>query len=185
MRVISGKAKGITLESIPGLTTRPTTDRVKEAVFSSIQFELQSAVWLDLFAGSGAMGIEALSRGAEKAFFVDQSPEAIQQVLKNLKATKLIQNAIVKQGLVDQVLSSLKTQDMRFDIIFMDPPYGLGLCHETMLQLVSLEVLTDTTIVVVEHDKSEPLLEEYGKLVRVKTKKYGKILISTYRGGTY
>ena len=120
MRVISGTAKGVQLNSLEGLETRPTLDRVKEALFSSIQFQIPEATILDLFSGSGALGIEALSREAKQVVFCDNSRKAVQIIKENLEKTKLKDRAIVIQN---DYMNCLENLNMKFDFIFLDPPY--------------------------------------------------------------
>lgn len=131
MRVIAGKAKGHKLKTVEGLQTRPTTDRMKETLFNVISFDLPQCRFLDLFAGSGAIGIEALSRGAKNCVFVENSKEACHMIDENLKHTKL-QNAVILQKDVLDALLFLKRQ--KFDIIFLDPPYqsdlAIPVCHK-------------------------------------------------------
>ena len=121
MRVISGTAKGVSLKTPDGLSTRPTADRVKEALFSIIQFEIPGAKVLDLFGGSGQLGIEALSRGCKSAVFVDHSPVACKLIEENLKRTKLQEQGRVVRS---DYLSYLKNCKEKYDIIVLDPPYA-------------------------------------------------------------
>ena len=123
MRVITGSARGRRLETLEGEDVRPTTDRIKEAVFSIIQFETEGRNFLDLFAGSGQMGIEALSRGAKSASFVDNAKKSLETVKRNLKATKLENSAKV---FAMDFHSFLSMNSQRFDIAFLDPPYRTG-----------------------------------------------------------
>ena len=124
MRVISGTARGTKLESLEGLSTRPTIDRVKEGIFSSIQFVVPGAKVLDLFAGSGQMGIECLSRDAVKGVFVDSNKDAVNIVIKNIKACGLFDKARVVNMTAEDYLRTCKEE---FDIIFLDPPYNMGI----------------------------------------------------------
>ena len=132
MRVIAGSAKGRKLKTLEGLDVRPTTDKVKEAIFSAIQFDLPGAVVLDLFAGSGQMGIEALSRGAETAVFVDRSARSLQMTKENLESVQLAAQAQLHQA---EAQSFLQTTAMQFDIAILDPPYRKGF-HEKLLPLL-------------------------------------------------
>lgn len=129
MRVITGTARGRVLRTLEGEDVRPTTDRVKEAVFSIIQFEIEGRRVLDLFAGSGQLGIEALSRGAASATFVDMSKDSLSAVKYNLEHTKLGDNAKVVQT---DALSFLKLTKDKFDIVFLDPPYASSLVVDSM-----------------------------------------------------
>lgn len=181
MRVIAGTARGTILKTIESLNTRPTTDRVKEAVFSSIQFDILDRVCLDAFAGSGALGIEALSRGAQSAIFVDQATECQQVIKANLTKTGLIGRSQVFTGDVFEKLKQIKGKYPPFDLVFLDPPYGKNLCEKVILQLIQDDMLKKNAIIVIEHDSSEELNESIGFLSRVKSKKYGSTFISTYR----
>ena len=129
MRVISGKARGTSLYSLEGNHTRPTTDRVKESMFSIINFHIPDGVVLDLFAGSGALGIEALSRGARKCYFIENSHSAADIVKKNIEKTSLKENSVLK---VVDYKSFLNSANEKFDVILLDPPYNKKMCDEAM-----------------------------------------------------
>ena len=176
MRVVAGSARGIRLRTKEGLMTRPTTDRVKEAVFGSIQFNVPGATVLDLFAGSGAMGIEALSRGAKCAVFVEKDREAVSMIKSNLKATRLEQGAKVVE---QDCLNFLNGVRESFDFIFMDPPYACGLYQTVCDALIHSGAFGEGTTLIAEHDGR-------GELVgprKIKEKRYGKTVISYYRLG--
>lgn len=177
MRVITGSARGRSLITLDGGdVVRPTTDRVKEAMFSIIQFELEGRRVLDLFAGSGQLGIEALSRGAAKCTFVDADMKAVEVVQKNLEHTRLKENSIV---LKTDSLSYIRTTSDVFDIILLDPPYGTGLLQKA---LVSLEGrVAAGGIVVCELPLREELPETVGGLTLQKRYKYGKTELAVYR----
>lgn len=176
MRVITGSAKGRRLETLEGDDVRPTTDRVKEAVFSIIQFELEGRSFLDLFAGSGQMGIEALSRGAASAAFVDSSKKSIETVRRNLKTTKLEDRARVYQTDYRGFLSSGRE---KFDIVFLDPPYKTGALQDS-LGIVAGAV-KDTGVIIAENPQNEEILSQYGDFVLDRQYRYGKIKITTFR----
>ncbi len=176
MRVITGSARGRRLESLEGEEVRPTTDRIKEAVFSIIQFQTEGRIFLDLFAGSGQMGIEALSRGAKQAFFVDNSKKSVETVRRNLKKTNLEQNASVFQT---DFRGFLSFGSQKFDIAFLDPPYGTGILQEA-LALVSSH-MSDTGIIIAENPLEEEILSQYGDFVLDRQYRYGKIKITTFR----
>ncbi len=176
MRVITGQARGRRLETLEGEDVRPTTDRIKEAVFSIIQFETEGRMFLDLFAGSGQMGIEALSRGAKQAFFVDNSKRSLETVKRNLKATKLETQAKV---FAMDYQSFLAMNAQSFDIAFLDPPYGVGILQKS-LELVS-EHMNDTGVIIAENPLNEEILSNYGNFVLDRQYRYGKIKISTFR----
>ncbi len=175
MRVITGIAKGKRLETPEGLDIRPTIDRVKEAIFSSIQFELFNSEVLDLFAGTGQLGIEAISRGAKTAVFVDNSRKSIEVVNKNLEITNFTSKSIViNMNSIDYA----HTTDKKFDFIFLDPPYNKGILLE-ILPALSDKLTTDGQIIC-EYEKNLDLPEKISKLRLKKTQKYGKIKISVY-----
>ena len=176
MRVITGSARGRRLETLEGEDVRPTTDRVKEAVFSIIQFETEGRAFLDLFAGSGQMGIEALSRGAESAYFVDNSKKSVETVKRNLKAVKLEDKAKVFQM---DYRSFLSANSKSFDIVFLDPPYKTGALQES-LELVT-DSVKDTGIIIAENPVEEEILSQYGDFVLDRQYRYGKIRITTFR----
>lgn len=148
MRVISGSAKSLKLKCPEGMETRPTTDRIKETLFNMLQNDIRGSVFVDLYAGSGAIGIEALSRGAEKCFFVDKNRQSIQCIKENLNTTKLIDKAIIKQQ--DAIDSLHAIKDEVVDIIFIDPPYNHG-NEERLLEVLSECTYVDAdTIIIIE-----------------------------------
>lgn len=176
MRVITGLAKGRRLETLEGEDVRPTTDRIKEAVFSIIQFETEGRTFLDLFAGSGQMGIEAISRGAKEALFVDNSKKSLETVKRNLKNTRFENCAKVFQM---DYRSFLSMNSMPVDIAFLDPPYRTGILQDCMAQITNS--MRDTGLIITENPLEEELLEEYGNFVLDRQYRYGKIKISTFR----
>ena len=175
MRVITGTARGRVLKTLPGDATRPTTDKVKEAVFSAIQFDVEGRRVLDLFAGSGQMGIEALSRGAAHAVFVDASREAASVVKENLQKTDLFANATVICRKAEDFLNTAE----RFDLVFVDPPYASDLLLQVLQRLP--RCLSDYATVICEHPTSVTLPQTVGTLVAGKPKQYGKIGVTIYR----
>lgn len=176
MRVITGSARGRRLFTLEGNDVRPTTDRVKEALFSIVQFEIEGRRVLDLFAGSGQLGIEALSRGAAEAVFVDASKRSVEVVKKNLEVTSLSKSAVV---LCTDSLAFLKTRREKFDIAFLDPPYSIGLLQKA-LELVPA-VMNEGGVIVCEAPPDEPMPEEVGRFRLVKKYKYGKVSLFSYR----
>lgn len=176
MRVITGTARGRRLETLEGEDVRPTTDRVKEAIFSIIQFETEGRRFLDLFAGSGQMGIEAISRGAKEAYFVDSSKKSVAVIKRNLQSTKLEMQSKVFQM---DFHSFLSMNSAEFDIVFLDPPYKTGLLQESF-ELVT-ESVRDTGVIIAENPLDEELAESYGDFVLDRRYRYGKIKVSTYR----
>ena len=176
MRVITGSARGRRLETLEGEDVRPTTDRVKEAVFSIIQFETEGRTFLDLFAGSGQMGIEALSRGAKCAYFSDNSKKSLETVKRNLKTTGLENRARVFQTDYRGFLSMCPQS---FDIAFLDPPYGTGILQDALEKTAAC--MKDTGIIIAENPLNEEILPKYGDFVLDRQYRYGKIKISTFR----
>lgn len=180
MRVISGSARGIKLDMIEGIETRPTTDRVKEAVFSMIQQRIFGSRGLDLFSGSGALGIELLSRGAEHVTFIEQSSKLIPIITKNLERTRLSDRANLIGKDVYMALTDL--QNSAFDIIIMDPPYLSGHVVKSMIEIEKYDLLTETGMLIIEHDISDPeILNPPAYFESLKTKKYGKIGVTVFR----
>jgi 16S rRNA (guanine(966)-N(2))-methyltransferase RsmD len=176
MRVITGLAKGMRLETLEGLDVRPTADRVKEAAFSMIQFEIEGRNVLDLFAGSGQLGIEALSRGAKFATFVDTNPEAVKVIRSNLAHTELIHQASVAAGDFEQFLRYTKSV---FDIVLIDPPYGKGLVDKA-LPLVSGH-MSECGVIICEVARNDALPENAGDFHLEKRNDYGKTSLGIYR----
>ena len=159
MRVIAGKAKRLQLKSPKGLDTRPTTDRIKETLFNMIQDELYDIRFLDLFAGSGGIGIEALSRGAREAVFVEQNREACSIIKENLVFTHLDEQAEVLGQNVLTALEKLRCGEV-FEVAFMDPPYGRGLELQVLQNVDFYFVLADKALVIVEADLDTSLKED-------------------------
>jgi len=151
MRVIAGKARSLSLKTLPTDSTRPTTDKTKETLFNVLQPYVVDSVFLDLFSGSGAIGIEALSRGALRSYFIESNPKAISCIKDNLLKTKLNENAYVcKSDSVNFIEgTSLNNEDF-IDIIFMDPPYEKGLEEQVMRSLSNKSYVTEDTIIVIE-----------------------------------
>lgn len=172
MRVIAGTAKRITLETIEGLDTRPTTDRIKETLFNIIGTHMWDTTFLDLFSGSGAIGIEALSRGSKRVVFVEENIKAVACIKKNLVKTKLEGGAEVIRNDVNTAISHLKGRES-FDYIFMDPPYDCRLEREALIAISQAGILAEEGLIVVEASLKTDFsyLEEYGYSL-IKEKKY-------------
>ena len=180
MRVVSGTARGCKLQPVPGMNTRPTTDRVKENVFNLIQDHVRGARVLDLFAGSGQLGIEALSRGAASCTFLDASPEAVRVVTANCRAAHVQDRARISCG---DALNYLCTAREPFDLVFLDPPFSHGTLARVLPPLA--RSVAPGGVVLCESELTAQLPEEAGGLRLVKQYKYGKILVSRYeREGT-
>lgn len=178
MRVITGKARGVQLKTPEGMLTRPTADRVKEALFSIINFDIPGAKALDLFGGTGQLGIEALSRGAERCVFVDAREEACRLIRENLKRTKLSQSAeVVRSDYMDY----LNRCRERFSIIFLDPPYAEEYLENAIKRITEIDILQTDGIIVAERPLEKELPWEFDGYQRSKDYKYGKTLLTLYR----
>ena len=180
MRVITGKARGINLKTPEGMQTRPTTDRVKEALFSVIHFDVPGARVLDLFGGTGQLGIEALSRGAKRAVFVDESEKACKLIRENLKRTRLEQEATVLRG---DYLAYLGRCTEKFDIILLDPPYAEVFLENALKRITEIDILETGGIIVTERPLGKELPYDFEGYTRSKDYKYGNTLITLYRKG--
>lgn len=178
MRVITGKARGVALKTPDGMQTRPTTDRVKEALFSIIQFDIPGARVLDLFGGTGQLGIEALSRDAKSAVFVDEREDACKLIRENLRRTKLEQNAQVVRS---DYLSYLNRCREKFDIILLDPPYAEVFLENSLKRITEIDILQSGGIMVTERPLGKELPWEFPGYTRSKDYKYGKTLLTLYR----
>ncbi len=178
MRVITGKARGIQLKTPDGVLTRPTADRVKEALFSIINFEIPGARVLDLFGGTGQLGIEALSRGAQSAVFVDAREDACRLIKENLKRTKLETCAHVVRSDYQDYLNRCKE---KFDVILLDPPYAEVFLENALKRITEIDILYSDGIIVTERPLEKELPWEFERYVRSKDYKYGKTLLTIYR----
>ena len=185
MRVISGTARGKKLTSLEGLETRPTLDRVKEAVFNILQFDLKDANVLDLFSGSGALAVEALSRGATKATLCDFSKKAINIINKNLEDTRLKNKAEVFNKDYIELLNSLKDRTEKFNIIFLDPPYKTDYMFRSIYKILEYNLLDKDGIIVAETDDKNKI-EKIKKIEGIEiydVRKYGIVHIIFIRKG--
>ncbi|MFN7250961.1 MAG: 16S rRNA (guanine(966)-N(2))-methyltransferase RsmD [Anaerobacillus sp.] len=180
MRVISGTCKGRPLKPVPGQTTRPTTDKVKEAIFNIIGPFFEGGQGLDLYAGSGGLGIEALSRGMEKMVFVDQNPKAIEVVKLNLSACRFEGNAELYRNDAKRALKAVVKREIKFDVIFLDPPYAKQRLEEEIAFIAENELLSEGGIIVTEHDASIHLGQSIEGMICTRREKYGDTGISIY-----
>lgn len=178
MRVITGKARGVVLKTPEGLQTRPTADRVKEALFSIIQFELPNARVLDLFGGTGQLGIEALSRGAKSAVFVDHAEPSCRLIRENLRRARLEEQATVVRA---DYMDYLKRCRESFDIILLDPPYAEVFLENSLKIITEIDILHSGGIIVAERPLEKELPWEFEGYTRSKDYKYGKTLLTLYR----
>ncbi len=175
MRVVSGSARGIKLTAPEGNMTRPTADKVKEAVFGRIQFKIAEANVLDIFAGSGALGIEALSRGAKSAVFIEKSRSVSGNIKKNLEITRLVGKATVME--CDWKVGLNNLRDIKFRFIFLDPPYASGVYGNVAQEIKRLKLLEDGGTLIAEHDGHFTACDGFSL---VKIKKYGQTYISYF-----
>ena len=178
MRVITGKARGIALKTPDGMATRPTTDRVKEAMFSIIQFDIPGARVLDLFGGTGQLGIEALSRDAKSAVFIDEREDACKLIRENLRRTKLENAARVLRSDYASFLKNCKEQ---FDIIFLDPPYAEVFLENSLNLITEIDILQSGGIIVAERPVGKEFLCEFSGYTRSKDYKYSSTLLTVFR----
>ena len=178
MRVISGTARGITLKTPEGMQTRPTADRVKEAMFSIIHFDIPGAKVLDLFGGTGQLGIEALSRGATGATFVDQSEAACRLIRENLRRTKFEAAGKVIRGDYLEYLSRCREQ---YDIILLDPPYAEVFLENALKRITEIDILRSGGIIVAERPVGKELPWDFEGFTRSRDYKYGNTLLTIYR----
>ncbi len=178
MRVITGIARGRRLKEPVGMETRPTTDRVKEGIFSSIQFEVEGRKVLDLFGGTGQMGIEALSRGAAHCTFVDLQKQAVAIIRENVNSTGFADQSTVIQG---DALAFLSRCREKFDLIFLDPPYDSGLLEKAMELITTIDIVSENGIIVCENGSKSgwPMVAEPYRMQ--KEYRYGKIRTALYR----
>lgn len=178
MRVITGTARGIQLKTPEGMVTRPTTDRVKEAMFSIIHFDIPGARVLDLFGGTGQLGIEAISRGAKHAVFVDAGEPACRLIKENLKKTKLEGQGRVIRSDYLEFLSRCRES---FDIILLDPPYAEVFLENALKKITEIDILAENGIIVTERPLGKELPWEFAGFDRSKDYKYGNTLVTIYR----
>ena len=181
MRVIGGSLRGRKLTPMRGMAIRPTADRIREAVFNILGAKPIDAVVLDLFAGSGALGIEALSRGASQAVFVDQAVTALNIVRKNLQLCRLENRTRVIQWDIAKNLNCLQSYRHTIDLIFIDPPYQRQLIAPALTHLAALQLATEDAIAVVEHDPEETFDPLPSPWALTDQRRYGRTLISFLR----
>ena len=182
MRVVAGTARGVSLKTPDGMKTRPTTDRVKEAMFSVLHFDLPGAKVLDLFGGTGQLGIEALSRGARSCVFVDENDKACQLIRENLKRTKFEAQAKVIRG---DYLQFLRTTGEKFDIILLDPPYAEVFLENCLNLITEIDILQTDGIIVTERPVEKKLTMSFDGFSRSKDYKYGNTVVTLYRKNSF
>jgi 16S rRNA (guanine966-N2)-methyltransferase len=178
IRVIAGQAGGMKLKTPKGMNTRPTVDRVKESLFNILHPYLNESRVLDLFSGTGALAIEALSRGAAFAVLVDADRGCCEVIRENLAHTRLAENAEVYCRKAGAAVLELGRKGVQFDIVFMDPPYRKNFVQETLQLLADNDIIVDGGMVIAEHHREEPVPESLGRLVKTRTQAYGETCIS-------
>jgi 16S rRNA (guanine(966)-N(2))-methyltransferase RsmD len=179
MRIISGIARGTKLYTLDGDNTRPTLDRVKEALFSKINIDLTDSIVLDLFSGSGALGLESLSRGAKKAYFCDSSKNAIKVIEKNIEKTRMQDKSVVIQKDFLQALEKIKQENVKFNIIFLDPPYKTDYNVKALNFILDNNLLYEDGKIIIETDIEKDILAELENfsLDVYDVKKYGRVTL--------
>lgn len=176
MRIISGIARGLKLQTLEGEDTRPTLDNVKEAIFSMLFLKCRGSFVLDLFAGSGAMGIEALSRGAESAVFVDFNPKACEVIRANLSKAKMTESASVLNTDFLKYLKQAGEKELKFDLVFLDPPYASGFIDKALELIFEHKLLNDGGLIVCEFDSTANVDTKKYKIL--KDKRYGRVCVN-------
>jgi len=180
VRIISGIAGGIPIKVPPTEKTKPTLDRVKESVFAILHPYIPGKKVLDLFAGSGNLGLEALSRGADSAVFVDNSRLCAQIIKENIRKTRMDEKAQVVQSDVFRAIQDFGRQGMQFDIILLDPPYAQDFVNKTLQMIEENGIIVENGLVAVEHIESEPVPDRIGSLMKVRSKHYGDTVFSFF-----
>lgn len=177
MRIIAGDYKGRVLCSPGDRRVRPTSDKVKEALFSIIGYKIIDSVCMDLFAGTGNLGLEALSRGAKKCYFADHSGESIKIIKENIKICRGEDYSVVIHGDYKKVLSNVSE---KMDIIFLDPPYEKDMFEDIMIHIRENDILSEKGFLVCEHSNDVAMPEEISGYCKTKERRYGKVVLSFY-----
>jgi 16S rRNA (guanine966-N2)-methyltransferase len=183
MRVVSGICKSRSLKAVPGTSTRPTTDKVKEAIFNMVGPYFEEGIALDLFAGSGGLGIEALSRGMDKCIFVDRDMKAIQTIRSNLDVCDLSERAEVYRNDAERALKAVLKRELIFDLIFLDPPYGQQKLKALIRMIDNHHLLHKNSLLVAEHGTEEEMPDIIGELICQKREVYGITAVTIYGYG--
>ncbi|RDY24864.1 16S rRNA (guanine(966)-N(2))-methyltransferase RsmD [Romboutsia maritimum] len=181
MRVISGRVRGLKLDTPKNEDVRPTTDRVKESLFNIINSYIMDSNILDLFAGTGSLGIECISRGAQKCVFVDVSKESISIIKSNIRKARAERESIVINSDFKDAINKLTIQNEKFDVIFMDPPYYKNMFVQALENIDKSNLLNEEGIIVVEHDSNDEFPENIGRLEKSRDKKYGNTTLTFYK----
>jgi len=178
LRIIGGELKGKKLYTKPGTLIRPTADRLRESIFNILSYQVKEAIVLDLFAGTGAFGIEALSRGADSAVFIDNNKTALSVVERNVQSCAVDNRSQIIRWNIVKNLNCIKSIGSKFDLVFMDPPYNKGQIKPSLINLHDSGSLGNDACIIVEHNYLEPIPETYSQLELIDQRKYGKKLIS-------
>ena len=178
MRIITGDYRGRRLETPAGYEVRPTTDKVKEAIFNLLMHDIWDSVVVDLFAGTGNLGLEALSRGAKRCYFCDCARESLKLTKTNIAKCGAQDKSIVIAGDYSKALSKIRE---KVQVFLLDPPYKDGLYEKCLAQIEELDLLAEEGVIIAEHGERDFVPEQVGSLVKVKERKYGKITVSIYR----
>ena len=185
MRIIAGALKGQQLVTPRGHRTRPTADQVRIALMDTLMPSLAGARFLDLFAGAGGVGLEALSRGAERAVFVERDAAAAAALRRNVTALRVARQTLVLPMDTGRALNRLAAAGERFDLVFLDPPYGAGLVEDTLLRLGTGAVITLDAVVVAQHFTKHAPPERFGALSAYRTRRFGETTLTFFRAGAY
>lgn len=179
MRIISGTLRGSKLFTLEGLNTRPTLDRVKEALFSKIHYDLEDTTVLDLFSGSGALALESISRGAKKAYLCDSSHEAIKIIKQNIEKTRTQEQTVVLNCDYKKALEEFINNKIEFDFVFLDPPYQSDYAEDAVKIILNNNLLKENGLIVLETDNKETVINNLEKeLIKIKeVKKYGRVYL--------
>ena len=178
LRIIGGELKGKKLYTIPGTLIRPTAGRLRESIFNILSYVVKEAVVLDLFAGTGALGIEALSRGADSAVFIDNNKKALSVVERNIQSCAVDKRSQIIRWNIVKNLKCINSVDSKFNLVFMDPPYNKGMIKSMLINLHDSGSLGKAAYIIVEHTSLEPVPEGCKQFELVDQRKYGKTLIS-------
>ena len=181
LRVIAGTAKGRSLTAVPGKNTRPTTDKVKEAIFSMIGPYFDGGLALDLFAGTGGLGIEALSRGADSAIFIDLEGISIEVIKQNLQTAGMVDRAEIYRADAIRAVKALAKRNLKFTLVFLDPPYRMKDMDELMMELAVKDLLNEGATVVVEHDADHQYPDAFASYRQIRHTHYGDTAVTIYR----
>ena len=181
MRVISGICKGLPIKAVPGSNTRPTTDKVKESIFNMIGPYFEGGLAVDLFAGSGSLGIEALSRGIDSCIFIEKDAKAIQTIHENLKKCHLEEQAEVFRVDALRAIKAMEKRELTIDLLFLDPPYHKADLYDLVGILGEKGLLSPDAIIMCEHEKTVHLPDHYHEFKLSRRETYGSTVISIYR----